>query len=89
MADRANMKNPPSPSKYIEMLDKFPGAPNEDRTESQSRVSGRRGHRVRRGLRGNWVNSIVDGVGMQMGPQPVPIGENLAESWDHREPSRP
>lgn len=41
VADRVDMKNPPSPSKYIKMLDKFPGATNEERTESQSRVSGR------------------------------------------------
>lgn len=41
MADRVNTKNPSFPSKYIEMLDKFPDATNEDSTESLSRVSGR------------------------------------------------
>lgn len=37
MVDRLNMKSPPSPSNYIEMLDKFPAATDEERTESQSR----------------------------------------------------
>lgn len=41
VADRVDTKNPPSPSKYIDMLDKFPGGTNEDRTESQSGVGGR------------------------------------------------
>lgn len=41
MWHRGDLKNPPSPSKYIEMLDKFPGATNEEPTESQSGVSGR------------------------------------------------
>lgn len=88
MADRLNMKNPPSLSKYTEMLDKFPGATNEERTESQSRGV----EDEAKGTTGVFMGtgSVLHGLqGIEMWPRPVPGGKSPAEGWGPGELPRP
>jgi hypothetical protein len=77
-------KNPPSPSIYKEMLDTFPGATNEERTENKSRVNGR------------WVKGPAEGflrsesthkgsIEMVLGALTSTRQKSSAEKWDHGE----
>lgn len=66
------------------MLDKFPAATKEERTESQSR----RVEDEAKGPTGVFMGTgpIPHGLhGMETGPQPAPDGKSPAASWGPRE----
>lgn len=88
MVDRLNMKSPPSPPNHIEMLDKFPAATDEERTESQSRWGGDEARGPTRVFMG--TGCILYMLrGMEMEPKPAPGGESPAASGGPRELPRP